>query len=218
MSLSTSDNSNNTKTKHHVIIIGAGFGGNGVIKSLLNGNDGNKIPDNMDVTLIDRKTTFSISATWQFIWSSRIKVGGGDDDGDVVKIPEWDMSNLKANNTATGIKFIKGENDATVVNINTSNKQITLSNANNITYDTLVLSPGVISDSSLVKGLADSNALDICSATNVPKIKSSIDNLMEEAASCTGTAATPKTVLMCVTKMPYKVSKYIWIFLCFYFV
>ncbi len=193
---------------HKLLIIGAGFGGNGVIRGLIeaekNFNDeaGVSSPKSLfagelEITMLDRKTSFSIGATWQFIWSSRLSS----------QPIEWPISDLQANNF-DNVNLIAGTEDATVETILTNEKQVILTNGTSIEYDTLVLSPGVISDPSVLPGLVPDNcdysdptkqALDVCSIQHVPLIQKGIDQIMQEAQS------SSKTILVCVTRMPYKV-------------
>ena len=193
--------------KHDVVIIGAGFGGNGVLKGLLkddNGEGGNRklVRDDIHVTIIDRKTKFSIGACWQYIWSSRME----ETDDSAASSAEWSMNDMIANRT-DNVTFITGDDDATTVErIDTMHQQVVLNDSSGIPYDTLIISPGVISDTTSIKGLTDAanngSALDICNIQHVSKMKSCINELMEAAKNCGG---TPKTILMCVTAMPYKV-------------
>ena len=195
--------------KHDVVIIGAGFGGNGVLKGLLkdddNGGTNNHklVRDDIHVTLIDKNTTFSIGACWQYIWSSRIE----ETDTDTASAAaEWNMNDMIANRT-DNVTFITGDDTTTTVveRIDTMHQQVVLNDSSGIPYDTLVIAPGVISDPTSIKGLTDASnngtALDICNIQHVSKMKCRINELMEAAKN----SGTPKTILMCVTAMPYKV-------------
>lgn len=193
---------------HKLLIIGAGFGGNGVIRGLIeaekNFNDeaGVSSPKSLfsgslEVTILERKTTLSIGATWQFVWSSRL----------VSQAIEWPISDLQANHF-DNVHLITGTEDATVEKILTNEKQVVLVNGKSIEYDTLVLSPGVVSDPSIVPGLVPDNcdysdptkqALDVCNIQHVSLIQKGIDRIMEEAKT------SSKTILVCVSRMPYKV-------------
>jgi NADH dehydrogenase FAD-containing subunit len=189
---------------HKLLIVGAGFGGNGVIHGLVQAyqkesGEGSPppkalFPGDLEITMLDRNTSFSIGGTWQFIWSSRL----------TSSTIQWPLVDLQANHFDNS-KLITGPAEATVKEISTDQKKVTLTNGNVLDYDTLVLAPGVISDPTLVPGLPTENAsiktaLDFCFFFHVPLIKEAIDQTMKEAKT------QKKTILVCVTRMPYKVS------------
>jgi NADH dehydrogenase FAD-containing subunit len=195
---------------HKVLIIGAGFGGNGVIHGLIEAEKnfqdeaGVSSPTSLfagelEITLLDRKTMLSIGGTWQFMWSSRLSAEQ--------KI-EWPLADLQANHF-DNVQLISGNDDATVETLDIPEKRVLLSNGKTIEFDTLVLSPGVISDPSGLPGLVPANcdysdptkqALDVCNIQHVSLIHRGIDQVLEQAKTST------QTILICVTKVPYKVS------------
>lgn len=191
---------------HKLLIVGAGFGGNGVITGLTQAaqkmGDGSSMPtalfpEDLEVTMLDRKTSFSISAAWQFAWSSRLKS----------PTLEWPITDLKANHFEN-VKFISGEDEASVETLLVEENRVLLRNGKSIEYDTLVISAGVVSDPTGIPGLVSGDgpvdysnqALDICNGKHIPLIQQGIDQVMEDAKT------SPKTILVCVTRMPYKVS------------
>jgi NADH dehydrogenase FAD-containing subunit len=144
------------------------------------------LPEGLSVTLLDRQRKLSIGATWQFVWSNRRN-----------EVAEYDLSTLQAK--SHGTLLLTGEQEATVETTDTAQKKLTLANGKSIGYDTLVLSPGVVSKPALVEGLAESGALDICNRQHVPLIKNRLDTILRDASH------TPKTIMVCVTRLPYKV-------------
>jgi NADH dehydrogenase FAD-containing subunit len=188
---------------HKLLIVGAGFGGNGVIQGLLQASQTTQgeeetiptaiFPGDLEITMLDRKTALSIGGTWQFVWSSRL----------VAPTIEWPLVDLQAN-YFDNVNLITGPADATVEGISTEEKKVTLTNGKVLEYDTLVLAPGVMSDPSGVPGLPTQDAsimtaLDVCDFKHVPLIQKGIDQIMKEAKT------QEKTILVCVTRMPYKV-------------
>jgi NADH dehydrogenase FAD-containing subunit len=189
---------------HKLLIVGAGFGGNGVIHGLVQASQNESgetshlpkglFPGDLEITMLDRDTTFSIGGTWQFVWSSRL----------TSPTVEWPLSDLQANHF-DNVTLITGPEEATVEDVSTDQKMIRLTNGKVLEYDTLVLAPGVISDPSRVPGLPTDNAsletaLNFCDFNHVPLIQQGIDQTMNEAND------QEKTILVCVTRMPYKVG------------
>lgn len=203
---------------HKLLVIGAGFGGNGVITGLSEASQkydeaeknsaaclpwscfqrkasGKSLfPGDLEITMLDRKTNFSIGGTWQFVWSSRL----------IAPIIEWPFAYLHASDF-DNVQLLTGPDNATVEKLLPKEKRVILTNGKSLQYDTLVLSPGVISDPSEVPGLVPEKAtaptkqaLDICNLKHVPLIQQGIDQVMLEAKK------SPKTILVCVTRMPYK--------------
>ena len=193
------DTKKQKKPHHELVVVGAGFGGNGVITRLIEKSACDDTNNHLNITIIDQKTKFSIGATYQFTWSSR---SASDEDIEADEQPhQWNMKDLKAANVGTLLI------DTTVVDINLQSQCIQLQDGKSLHYDTLVLSPGVVSDPTLCKGLSQSNnsaALDICNIQHVLDIKKGLNELMDNVIK-EETDNVTKTILICVTKMPYKV-------------
>jgi NADH dehydrogenase FAD-containing subunit len=204
---------------HKLLVIGAGFGGNGVITGLSEAalkyededtssgaclpwncferqpSKKSLFPGDLEITMLDCKTKFSVGGAWQFVWSSRL----------TSPQIEWPLTDLRANDFGN-VQLLTGPDDATVEKLLTTEKRVVLANGKSLKYDTLVLSPGVVSDPSGVPGLVPEKvsdptkqALDICNIKHIPLIQQGIDKVMHEAKG------SPKTILVCVTRMPYKV-------------
>ena len=176
--------------KPQVVLVGVGFGGAGLLHELY---DKHHLPDEkelpFDVTVVDRNSHWSIGASWQYVWTDRI-----------LDVPLWPLQSLKVldRNVVQNSRVGQG-NASNVEAISVKDKNLTFKDGSVLKYDTLVLSPGVISDASLIEGLAQSNAIDICNLQDVSVMKERVHQL------CVAASTAPQTVMVCVTKMPYKV-------------
>ena len=183
--------------KPQVVLVGTGFGGVGMLHKLFETQKGDEQEQHehgkelpFDLTVIDGKTHLTIGASWQYVWTDRLK-----------EVPMWPLQSLKYLDKVQ--KAVIGEGDASAVeSLSLGDKSITMEDGSIIKYDTLVLSPGVVSDATKIEGLAEAAAvaiaIDICDLKSVTAMKDRVQKL----SSC----QEPQTVLVCVTKMPYKVG------------
>ena len=174
-----------------VVLVGTGFGGVGFLHELYDKHqpsDEKALP--FDLTVVDRNSHLSIGAAWQYVWTDRI-----------LDVPQWPLQSLKVLDRKVVQNVRVGQGDASTVEaISVKDKNLTFKDGTVLKYDTLVLSPGVVSDATLIEGLAQSNAIDICDLNAVSVMKERVHQL------CRAASTEPHTVMVCVTKMPYKVS------------
>jgi len=175
------------KSKPRVVLVGTGFGGVGLLHNLYNETKKNGEQDELpfDVTVMDRKTHMSIGASWQYVWTGRL-----------AEAPQWPLQSLRYLTFADSARVGQGA-ASTVTSLSPHDQSLTLGDGTVLKYDTLVLAPGVVNDASPIDGLLASNAIDICDFNSVATMKERVQTL---AAS-----KEPQTVLVCVTKIPYKV-------------
>uniref|UniRef100_A0A7S2N4A5 FAD/NAD(P)-binding domain-containing protein n=1 Tax=Helicotheca tamesis TaxID=374047 RepID=A0A7S2N4A5_9STRA len=173
---------------HQVVIVGASFGGNGVIKGLLDEHDGESLPPTLHVTMLDEKEDFAISATNQFVWSNRLSSTDN-------QVPSWPLSKLIAQKVAHS--FRTGE-AGTVMELDWEGKQLKMKDGSSVKWDTLVLSPGVVSDPSSIPGLEESSAIDVAAKKDVESMKKEVKVLSN------GPWVPKRVALIAVTRMPYK--------------
>ena len=193
---SNNSSSNNTYHKqaskmgtqnHKVVIVGGGFGGLGCVNGLFEQEDDNS---NLSVTMLEPRTNLSIGACYQYVWTGRM------DKQSIL----WPRSKLIANQSDTGVEIRTGDS-ATVVSVNVQDKTLACQDGSTLSWDSLVLAPGVISDPSLVPGLADSGALDVCALDQVDALKQELETLVEEI---TKQPDKPWRAMVSIAKVPYK--------------
>lgn len=187
--------SSNGKIKHKVVVVGASFGGQGFVHGLLL-EDGQisqmtstLAKEHVSVQLLDCRDSMYISGALQYVWTNRM-----------AKNKLVHPMSKTICDSLPGVTFRKGKKKGAVSSINIENKSITLEDGNDLNYDTLVLSPGVISDPKPIPGLKESGAIDVCVWEDVDRFKAEIKSIISLAAL----ASKPINVVMSVTKMPYK--------------
>ncbi len=126
--------------KHQIVIIGAGTGGITVAAQLLNKNK------NLDVAIVDPKETHDYQPAWTL-------VGADTYDMEKTKRPQKDF-------IPNGAKWIREY----VTAIDADNNQIELKNGDHLSYDYLVVAPGLVNDLDGVEGLSEALQTDsVCS-------------------------------------------------------
>jgi len=136
-----------------VVIVGAGFGGQGVCHRLLG---------NADITVIDANESISIGATWQYELNER---------AERITIPLARTIAARANRLLV---------NTSVTNLDAAARTLTLADGSTEQYDYLVLAPGAVSDPSAVPGLVDC-ALDVTSSqsSTTAAIKGQLESITE---------------------------------------
>ena len=112
----------------HIIVVGAGWAGQGVCEAL-----GEETPPNTVVTCIDARETLSVGATWQFALDGRAKP---------MEVPLAKTS---------AAKFLR---KGTVQSVDYAAKHVNLQ-FGVLPYDHLVLECGAVSDPSTIPGLEE---------------------------------------------------------------
>eukprot|EP00980_Cylindrotheca_fusiformis_P002884 scaffold674_cov126-Cylindrotheca_fusiformis.AAC.23 len=144
--------------KPTVLIIGAGFGGLGCARQLVK-NGATKV---YNVVLVDRKDTFSIGATWQFVWNSRLEMND----------TQWPLK--KANLPGVDLRV-----DMSVSKWLPSEKKVMFTNNTEIVYDHIAIACGVVPDASSIPGIE--TTVDICTMRHVERQKKEMADLVEKA-------------------------------------
>eukprot|EP00978_Attheya_sp_CCMP212_P012649 scaffold31649_cov53-Attheya_sp.AAC.4 len=182
---------------HRVVIVGASFGGNGCFHGLL--DDAGVPPDDLQITILDRKEHISIGGAFQFVWSDRVPKEN----------ISWPMTQLKQH-SLSGIDFRCGE-EGIVHAVDMASKGLRVGKNNALLkYDSLVLAPGVVSDPSSIPGLSFDSAIDVCAFDQVDRMQSEMRSLMAGAIAKAGqkpqngSTQQQQTAMMVVTHMPYK--------------
>ena len=121
-----------------VVVIGAGFGGLGCARAL-----SNPPMADMDVTIVDAKDAFTIGGTWQYAWSGRVA------DADTT----WKLEDAKANFPGVTWKLRTRVEKLVLYPWDDSKlRHLLLSDGEELTFDVLVLSPGVVGDAARGSG------------------------------------------------------------------
>mmetsp|Transcript_29720 Transcript_29720/g.43246 ORF Transcript_29720/g.43246 Transcript_29720/m.43246 type:complete len:474 (-) Transcript_29720:930-2351(-) len=175
--------------KHKVVIVGASFGGNGVIQGLLDGNDGEILSPSLHVTLLDANEEMSISAINQYVWTNRSSSTNN-------KVQSWPLSNLRAKRI---VQDFRVGTAGTVQELNWDQKYLEMKDGKTIKWDTLVLAPGTVSDPSSVPGLDKAvGVIDLGASKDVSNMEKQMKKLLSNPC------VPPRVVLVAVTRMPYK--------------
>ncbi len=171
---STADNSSN---KPIVLIIGAGFGGLAVARTLIK-NGGT---DEYHVVLVDAKDSFTIGGLWQFVWNSRL-------DMKQVKWPlrKADLPGIDLRVNCPVSQWIPEE------------KKVIFQSGKSLFYDSVVLACGVIGNPKSIPGIE--NHVNICTESHVVKQKQDMVDLVSKAKS----SGEEVTFCMSITVNPYK--------------
>ena len=178
------ENSNKQLNEYskHIVIIGAGFGGIGCLNGLAEG-----LSSKTFVTLLDARDALYIGATLQYIWTDRL---------DTVKM--WSLKDL---NVHENVNIQVGDEGA-VLSLDLHGKTILLKDGNVLSYDVLVLSPGIVADPSMISGLKDAEVIDVCAVEQVYQMKDELRTLVESAKK------SSKVVVCAITRLPYKVRPF----------
>ena len=135
----------------HIVIVGAGFGGQGVCHGLGQ-------PE-ASVTVIDPRDCISVAASWHYQLADR---------GAAAVLP-------LSITTAGKIGTLRAN---TVTQLDVNARSVTLDDGSSLTYSHLVLATGVLSDPSSIPGLAEC-ATDITDFSCFETLKHQIDSIAE---------------------------------------
>ena len=143
--------------KPKVVIVGAGFGGQGASHALLSLG----VHNVAEVTVIDSRDTLSPAATWQYYLTGRAP--------EPLVIPldrslagVLSGSNLKLNTTVSAV--------------HPAQDCLELTDDSTVAYDYLILAPGATPDATTLPGLQEC-ALDVTSSSDVHRIKQQLDGI-----------------------------------------
>ncbi|CAJ1928311.1 unnamed protein product [Cylindrotheca closterium] len=161
--------------KPTVLIIGAGFGGLGCARQFVK----NGAAKDFNVILVEKGEHFSIGGMWQFVWNSRLTM-------------EETMFPL----SKAILPGIKVRTKTTVSKWSPQDKKVVLTNGSTISYDHIVLSPGVVPDPKDVPGIE--NFVNICSIDHVAKQKQDLEELVAKAKT------EKVTFCLAISVNPYK--------------
>ena len=163
-----------------VVIIGAGWGGQGVCKALSEAS----LPADTSVTCIDSASSLEVGATWQFELEGRAKPVA-------VALAE-----------SVAAPYLK---KGRVASVEYDDKVITLDGGETVAYDHLVLACGAVSDASSVPGLAE-HAVDLSTRGFAAPIAAFVDGLAPGAETKkTVLVAVAKTPYKC-PPLPFEVA------------
>lgn len=162
-----------------VVIIGAGFGGLGCARQFVK----NGATKDFKIILVEKNEHFSIGGMWQFVWNSRLKM-------------EETMFPLKK----AILPGIDVRTKTTVTSWSPKDKKVVLEGDNckgeEISYDHIVLSPGVVADPTAVPGIE--KFVNICSMDHVAKQKIDLEELVAKAKT------EKVTFCLAISVNPYK--------------
>mmetsp|Transcript_34670 Transcript_34670/g.84084 ORF Transcript_34670/g.84084 Transcript_34670/m.84084 type:complete len:405 (-) Transcript_34670:1630-2844(-) len=161
--------------KPTVVIIGAGVGGLGCARQFVK----NGATKDFNIILLEKGDHFTIGATWQFVWTSRLKMEDTTFPLSKAILPGIDM---RTNTTVS--KWTPQE------------KKVALQDGSEISYDHIVLSPGAVSDPTNVPGIE--NFVNIASMDHVAKQKQDLEELVAKAKT------EKVTFCLAISVAPYK--------------
>ena len=164
----------------HILIVGAGFGGLGCIHTL------GQLETPARVTIVDKKDTFTIGGTWQFVWTGRLSQDK----------TRWPLSSAALPPMASLML------NTSVSKLDLAAQKAILANGTPIAYDQLVLSPGVVSDGSRIPGLTE-HALNLYCFDNVVSQKEQLEHF-SQLAEAKVLASEKATLLISIAAVPYQ--------------
>ncbi len=148
-----------------VVVIGAGFGGLGCARAL-----SNPPMADVDVTIVDAKDAFTIGGTWQYAWSGRVA------DADTT----WKLEDAKANFPGVTWKLRTRVEKLVLYPWDDSKlRHLLLSDGEELTFDVLVLSPGVVGDAAAIPGMSDT--LDVYAHDSIAKQRRDLERMIAAA-------------------------------------
>lgn len=161
-----------------LVIVGASFGGFGVVWQLRE----NEAIDAYEVVVLSSQDQFSIGGTWQFAWNNRLPL---DRLIHSLHDANWD-----------GVKKVLLKKSVSSWNID--QKQLILDDQSCLTYDKLVLAVGVEYDAEVFPGL--SSYPNICSLQHVERMQEELQLLIQRAKE----SKEILTFVMVISRVPYK--------------
>lgn len=167
--------------KKQVLVVGGGFGGLGCAHALANSDGASK----MEVTLLSEKEYFSIGGTWQYVWTGRVPL---------------EQTKFPLEQAQAQLPGVTIQTKAVVRSFDFEKCSLTLEDSRTLTYDFLVLAPGVVSDQAKIPGLSEA-AIDVCNIDHAERARSELQAFIAKAKD----AGDAKLLLLvAIGGVPYK--------------
>lgn len=167
-----------------ILIVGAGFGGLGCAKNLVTSG----VARAASVTVIDPRDYWSLGSLWSFVWTNRA----------TLEDTKWSLAEASEMESLKGVDV---RPKTSLCSLDLGGRKAVLSDGQPFCYDFLVLSPGMVSDPSSIRGLEEH--VDVFDMGHIERAKAELAAFIVKAKEAKE-KDEEVVFLVTIASMPYK--------------